>query len=142
MPGDTLHINNKVTAKNTYDAIVVGSVVVGALKKHCDKGLKVLLLDRGKNVVHPDYPTATRTPWEFPHGGKLTMTERSQKYVQRRHSDGLPGVKVDIENSKRFFKSSYGDWYDSEIIDKADVSKQELTKEFQLGISKNSLHFF
>lgn len=44
------------------------------------------------------------------------------------NNEGLPGVKVDIENYKRFFKSSYGgDWYDSEIIEKLNTSKSDLT---------------
>jgi hypothetical protein len=31
-------------------------------KELCDKGLKVLLLERGRDVVHlKDYPTATRS---------------------------------------------------------------------------------
>lgn len=43
------------------------------------------------------------------------------------NTDGLPGVKVDIESYKAFFKSSYGgDWYDSEIIEKVNSSKSEI----------------
>lgn len=46
------------------------------------------------------------------------------------NSEGLQGVKIDIENYKRFFKNSYGgDWYDSEIIEKLNVSKTSLTAE-------------
>ena len=61
---DSTYINNKAKAQNTYDAIIVGSGISGgwAAKELCEKGLKVLLLDRGRNVVHPDYPTATKTP--------------------------------------------------------------------------------
>lgn len=52
----------------------------------------------------------------------------NKKIVIIGNNEGLPGVKVDIENYKRFFKSSYGgDWYDSEIIEKLNVSKSELT---------------
>ncbi|HEU4858228.1 MAG TPA: NAD(P)-binding protein, partial [Chitinophagaceae bacterium] len=49
-----------------FDAIVVGSGISGgwAAKELCDKGLKVLLLERGRDVVHlKDYPTATKDPW-------------------------------------------------------------------------------
>ncbi len=43
------------------------------------------------------------------------------------NTDGLPGVKVDVESYKTFFKSSYGgDWYDSEIIEKVNSSKSEI----------------
>ena len=52
---DTTFINNKLKSQNTYDAIIVGSGISGgwAAKELCEKGLKVLLLERGRNVVHP-----------------------------------------------------------------------------------------
>ena len=46
---------------NTYDAIVIGSGISGgwAAKELCEKGLKTLVLERGRNVEHiKDYPTA------------------------------------------------------------------------------------
>lgn len=61
---------------NTFDAIVIGSGISGgwAAKELCEKGLKTLLLERGKDVVHlKDYPTATKNPWDFPHRGKKTI---------------------------------------------------------------------
>jgi choline dehydrogenase-like flavoprotein len=74
--GDTLHINSGGVQQNTYDAIVIGSGISGgwAAKELCDYGIKTLLLERGKNVVHiKDYPTATKNPWEFPHRGKMPL---------------------------------------------------------------------
>ncbi|HVX26346.1 MAG TPA: GMC family oxidoreductase [Parafilimonas sp.] len=74
--GDTLNINNKGVQQNTYDAIVIGSGISGgwAAKELCDHGIKTLLLERGKNVVHlKDYPTATLAPWEFPHHGQMPL---------------------------------------------------------------------
>ncbi|MGZ5253364.1 MAG: GMC oxidoreductase [Flavitalea sp.] len=53
----------------TYDAIVIGSGISGgwAAKELCEKGLKTLVLERGRDVKHlKDYPTATKNPWEFP----------------------------------------------------------------------------
>jgi choline dehydrogenase-like flavoprotein len=53
-----------------FDAIVIGSGISGgwAAKELCELGLKTLVLERGRNVVHnQDYPTATMAPWEFPH---------------------------------------------------------------------------
>ncbi|HEY1112284.1 MAG TPA: GMC family oxidoreductase, partial [Chitinophagaceae bacterium] len=87
MPGDTPHLNTKAVVQNTYDAIVVGSGISGgwAAKELCEKGLKVLLLDRGRNVQHGDYPTATKAPWEFPHRMALTEEDRRQAFVQSRH---------------------------------------------------------
>ena len=75
MPGDTIQINNKAVRQNSYDAIVIGSGISGgwAAKELCDKGLKTLVLERGRNVVHlKDYPTATMNPWEFKHRGTMT----------------------------------------------------------------------
>jgi choline dehydrogenase-like flavoprotein len=59
---------------NQFDAIVIGSGISGgwAAKELCDKGLKVLLLERGRDVVHgKDYPTATKEPWQFAHRGTM-----------------------------------------------------------------------
>ncbi len=72
--GDTPNINNKATAQNTFDAIVIGSGISGgwAAKELCEHGLKTLVLERGRNVVHlKDYPTATMNPWDFPHRGEM-----------------------------------------------------------------------
>lgn len=79
MPGDSLkvNINSGGVAQNTYDAIVIGSGISGgwAAKELCDHGIKTLLLERGKDVVHvKDYPTATKNPWDFPHRGELPLS--------------------------------------------------------------------
>jgi choline dehydrogenase-like flavoprotein len=77
MPGDsTININSGGVAKNTFDAIVIGSGISGgwAAKELCDHGLKTLVLERGKDVVHlRDYPTATKNPWDFPHRGQMPV---------------------------------------------------------------------
>jgi choline dehydrogenase-like flavoprotein len=65
-----MNLQGKTTKENTYDAIVVGSGISGgwAAKELTEKGLKVLLLDRGRNIEHvTDYDTALKNPWEFPH---------------------------------------------------------------------------
>src|SRR5687768_7267188 len=87
MPGDTTYINNSSKQQNTYDAIVVGSGISGgwAAKELCENGLKVLLLDRGRNVNHGEYPTATKPPWQFRHRGALTEEDRERNFVQSRH---------------------------------------------------------
>ena len=77
MPNDsTAYINTKGVKQNTYDAIVIGSGISGgwAAKELCDRGLKTLMVERGRNVVHlKDYPTATKAPWEFPHHEKMPL---------------------------------------------------------------------
>ena len=56
MPGDSssVNINSGGVAKNSFDAIVIGSGISGgwAAKELCEKGLKTLVLERGKDVVH------------------------------------------------------------------------------------------
>ena len=59
---------------NTFDAIVIGSGMSGgwAAKEFCDKGLKTLVLERGRDVKHlKDYPTTNMMPWEFPHRNEI-----------------------------------------------------------------------
>jgi choline dehydrogenase-like flavoprotein len=87
MPGDTLNINSKAVQQNTYDAIVVGSGISGgwAAKELCEKGLKTLVLERGRNVEHiKDYPTATKSPWELSHRGAITKQMKEDQYIQVR----------------------------------------------------------
>jgi choline dehydrogenase-like flavoprotein len=67
---------------NTYGAIVIGSGISGgwAAKELCEKGLRVLLLERGPEYRHvEDYKTANKDPWEFPHRGRTTA-EQKQNY--------------------------------------------------------------
>ena len=61
--------------KNTFDAIVIGSGMSGgwAAKELCEQGLKTLMLERGRDVVHlKDYPTTNMLPWEFKHRGQVS----------------------------------------------------------------------
>ena len=87
MPGDSTNLNTKATKQNTYDAIIVGSGISGgwAAKELCEKGLKVLLLERGGNITHPNYPTATNDPWDFPHRLSLSEKDKKEQFVQSRH---------------------------------------------------------
>lgn len=69
-----MYIQGKGTEANTYDAIVVGSGISGgwAAKELTEKGLKVLMLERGRDLKHvEDYTTAQSDPWEFPHHGRV-----------------------------------------------------------------------
>ncbi len=87
MPADSTYLNTKAKTKNTYDAIIVGSGISGgwAAKELCEKGLKVLLLERGGPLEHPNYPTAAKNPWDFPYRNHLTTEDKEQHYVQSRH---------------------------------------------------------
>lgn len=70
-----------------YDAIVVGSGISGgwAAKELTEKGLTVLLLERGKNVEHvKDYVNARKAPWEYPHrGGRTVAMEKAYPVLKR-----------------------------------------------------------
>jgi choline dehydrogenase-like flavoprotein len=93
--------------QTTYDAIVVGSGITGgwAAKELCEKGLKVLLLERGRNLEHPNYPTATKDPWEFPHRLHLSEEDKKIHYVQARHYSLR-------EDNKHFYINDQQNTYD------------------------------
>jgi choline dehydrogenase-like flavoprotein len=107
MPGDTLYLNHKAKDKSEFDAIIVGSGISGgwAAKELCEKGLKVLLLERGKNVVHPTYPTANKDPWEFTHRNSLSLADKKDHAVQTRHYSYR-------EDSKHFYINDAQNPYD------------------------------
>jgi choline dehydrogenase-like flavoprotein len=70
--------------KNTFDAIVIGSGISGgwAAKEFCDKGLKTLVLERGRDVKHlKDYPTTNMMPWEFPHRNEIPYEVKKENPV-------------------------------------------------------------
>jgi choline dehydrogenase-like flavoprotein len=95
MPGDSLNINNKAVAQNTYDAIVVGSGISGgwAAKELTEKGLKVLMLERGRDFKHiTDYKTAALNPWEFPHRGAATQEQLKPRPVIARTWGKTEGI--------------------------------------------------
>ncbi len=74
-------------AAQTFDAIVVGSGISGgwAAKELTERGLRVLLLERGRNVEHvKDYPNALKGPWEIPHRGRIPVALREKHPVLRR----------------------------------------------------------
>ncbi len=63
-------------ADNTFDAIVIGSGISGgwAAKELAEKGLKVIILERGRNIEHiKDYVNANKDTWEFPHRNRRTQ---------------------------------------------------------------------
>jgi len=82
-----MNLNIDAEKQNTFDAIVVGSGISGgwAAKELTEKGLKILVLERGRDVKHvTDYPTMTKDPWQLPHANKLTTEELKFFPVQSR----------------------------------------------------------
>ncbi len=71
----------------SFDAIVIGSGMSGgwAAKEFCEKGLKTLVLERGRDVVHlKDYPTTNMMPWEFKHRGEIPYEIQKENPVVSR----------------------------------------------------------
>jgi choline dehydrogenase-like flavoprotein len=82
-----MNLNIEAEKENTYDAIVVGTGISGgwAAKELTEKGLKTLVLERGRAVKHVvDYPTMTKDPWQLPFGNKLTAEDLKFYPVQSR----------------------------------------------------------
>src|SRR5688500_9117242 len=103
-------------AETSYDAIVVGSGISGgwAAKELCEKGLKVLMLERGHDIKHKtDYAETNKPVWEYPHRGRRTQQmEKDYPFLKRDYPLNERNLKfwaVDKDNPytevKRF------DWY-------------------------------
>ncbi|MBC2838400.1 GMC family oxidoreductase [Robiginitalea sp. SC105] len=70
-----------------YDAIVVGTGITGgwAAKELCEKGLRTLVLERGKMVKHiEDYPTANLDDWDLPYRNEMDRERQRQYHKQLR----------------------------------------------------------
>ena len=83
----TPNLNTNQT--NRYDAIVIGTGISGgmAAMELCRKGLKTLVLERGRPIAHGDYPTATLDTWDFEHNNQLPETVKRQDYNVLRRKD-------------------------------------------------------
>ena len=83
-------INKEFQIKDSpekFDAIVVGTGISGgwAAKELTEKGLKTLVLERGRMVKHiEDYPTMHMDPWDFENNGELTREEKKRQFKQAR----------------------------------------------------------
>jgi choline dehydrogenase-like flavoprotein len=104
-----------------YDAIVVGSGISGgwAAKELCEKGLKTLVLERGRSVKHGEYPTAHLDPWDMPNNGALTYEEKQERPVQSR--TGWIG-----QDTKHFFVNDKENPYD-------EVKRFDWIRSYQTG---------
>jgi len=78
------NFNIDSTKNRTYDAIVIGSGISGgwAAKELTGKGLRTLVLERGRDVRHVvDYPTTMLQPWEFEHRGQLPYEVKQENPI-------------------------------------------------------------
>ena len=82
-----MNLNIDALKEMTYDAIVVGSGISGgwSAKELTQKGLKVLMLERGRDIKHVEgYTTATNNPWDFPHRGRVTAQAAEEYWANMR----------------------------------------------------------
>ncbi|RFZ93993.1 GMC family oxidoreductase [Mucilaginibacter conchicola] len=82
-----ININSGGVAANTFDAIVIGSGISGgwAAKEFCEKGLKTLVLERGRNVEHiKDYTTANTPMWDMQHRGQMNLKDTEENPIVNR----------------------------------------------------------
>jgi choline dehydrogenase-like flavoprotein len=110
-----------VAQSTDYDAIVVGSGISGgwAAKELAEKGLRVLLLERGRNVEHiKDYVNATKAPWEYLHRGRATYSMEQAYSV----------LKRDLLNEK-----NVGAWANEQDSPYTEVKRFDWFRSYQVG---------
>ena len=103
-------------ADNVYDAIVVGSGISGgwAAKELAEKGLKVLMLERGRNIEHiKDYVNAHNEAWNYPHRDLATQEMKELEPVIKRDyplNESTYGMWESHQTSPYVEKKRF-DWY-------------------------------
>lgn len=105
----------------TYDAIVVGSGISGgwAAKELTEKGLRVLMLERGRPLEHiTGYEDALKAPWESKYNGKLTVEQiQTHPKLSRDHPYNEWTDKYWIKDSDSLYKEDKRfDWYRPNIV--------------------------
>lgn len=86
-------------ADNVFDAIVIGSGISGgwAAKELCEKGLKVIMLERGRDIEHvKDYVNASKEVWEFPHRGQKPTQQMLKDYPVLKRDYPLNEIVLDF----------------------------------------------
>jgi len=109
------NLNVDSAKERTFDAIVIGSGMSGgwAAKELTGKGLKTLMLERGRDVKHlKDYPTTNMYPWEFEHRGEVPMDIQEANPVVNRcyafHEDAMHFFVKDQEHP--YIQTKPFDW--------------------------------
>lgn len=105
-----------------YDAIVVGSGISGgwAAKELTERGLKVLMLERGRNIEHiTDYVNAEKEAWDYPHRGRATVEMK----------DNYPVLKRDYPLNEQ----TYGMWANEQENPYVEQKRFDWFRAYQLG---------
>jgi choline dehydrogenase-like flavoprotein len=115
-------MGRNTVADNQFDAIVIGSGISGgwAAKELTEKGLTVLLLERGKNVEHvKDYVNAHKAPWEYAHRGGRTYALE----------EAFPVLRRDYPLSER----NFGWWVNEQESPYTEIKRFDWYRGYHVG---------
>ncbi len=109
------NLNLDSVKKRTFDAIVIGSGMSGgwAAKELTEKGLKTLILERGRDVKHiKDYPTTNLQPWEFEHHLRVPISiQESNPIVNRCYAFGEDSMHFFVKDQEHpYIQEKPFDW--------------------------------
>ena len=116
-----MYLNIDAQKEMTYDAIVIGSGVSGgwAAKELTEKGLRVLMLEKGQKLEHvTGYENAMKDPWQSKYNGRLTMDQKeSHPKLSRDYPYNEMSEKYWMNDSDSLYKEvKRFDWYRPNIV--------------------------
>jgi choline dehydrogenase-like flavoprotein len=115
------NLNIDLIKDQTYDAIVIGSGISGgwAAKELTEKGLRVLMLEKGRQLEHvTGYENAMKAPWESQYNGRLTVAQKeSHPKLARDYPYNEMSEKYWMNDSDALYKEDKRfDWYRPNIV--------------------------
>jgi choline dehydrogenase-like flavoprotein len=107
--------------KRTYDAIVIGSGISGgwAAKELTQKGLKTIMLEKGKPLEHiTGYDTTGKDPWEFEHRGRITVEQAADRpFLKRDYPYSEHNADFWVKDSDAMYSEKKRfDWFRPDIV--------------------------
>jgi choline dehydrogenase-like flavoprotein len=81
-----------------FDAIVIGSGMSGAIaaKELCERGLKTLVIERGRKIEHGVSYSDSLQPWELPNAGMVPEEEVARDYPVQSHCYAMTSANKDF----------------------------------------------
>ncbi len=115
------YLNIDSIKEQTYDAIVIGSGISGgwASKELTEKGLRVLMLEKGKQLEHiTGYENAMKDPWQLNYNGRLTTAQKeSHPKLSRDYPYNEMTEKYWMNDSDSLYKEDKRfDWFRPNIV--------------------------
>ncbi|WP_395784806.1 GMC oxidoreductase [Aquirufa sp.] len=116
-----MNLNIDAIKAMTYDAIVIGSGVSGgyAAKELTEKGMRVLVLEKGKKFDHVTaYEPSYKDPWDFKYNGLLTNEQKaSHPKLSRDYPYNEMTEKYWMNDSDALYKEvKRFDWFRPDIV--------------------------